>query len=74
MSNAASHSRMRIALAQYLIANKFELEDLYGCLGADVGNADETALSHIAGVIDGMNLAANRIRTHGLDDWAKTSN
>ncbi len=73
MSNNASHSRMRIALAQYVIANKFELEDLYACLGLAPSDADESALSHIAGVLDGMNLAANRIRTHGLDDWAKTS-
>ena len=73
MSNTASHSRMRIALAQYLIANKFELEDLYACLGVEPSAAEESALSHITGVIDGMNLAANRIRTHGLDDWAKAN-
>lgn len=72
MTEKPSHSRIRIALAQFLFANQVDIEELYSCLGIDTGECDAGALAHIAGVIDGMNVASTRIRQHGLDDWANT--
>jgi len=72
MTDKPSHSRLRIMLAQFLIENKIDLEDLYAALGADTEDCDEGALSHIAGVLDGMNVASTRIRQHGLDQWTKS--
>ena len=71
MTDKPSYSRIRIALAQFLFSNQIELDELYRCLGIDMTECDPGALSHIAGVIDGMNVASTRIRQHGLDDWAK---
>lgn len=72
MTDKPSLSRIRIALAQFAFANQIELDDLYRALGIDPGDADAGSLSHIAGIIDGMNVASTRIRQHGLDDWAKS--
>ena len=73
MSEKPSHSRIRIALAQFLFANQIELDALYEALGVDTTECDAGAISHMAGIIDGMNVASTRIRQHGLDDWAKSS-
>ncbi|MBI1393094.1 MAG: hypothetical protein GC152_10175 [Alphaproteobacteria bacterium] len=71
MTESKSPSQMRLALAQFLFAQKVDIEGLYNALGADIAEADAEAVSHMAGVIDGMNLAAAKIRTHGVDEWAK---
>ena len=72
MSEKQSYSRIRILLAQFMIANNIEIEDLYTAVGADTTECDPGALSHIAGVLDGMNVASSRIRQHGLDSWTKS--
>ena len=72
MSDQPSHSRIRIMLSQFLIQHGIELEDLYAALGVDTEECDAGALSHIAGVLDGMNVASSRIRQHGIDDWTKS--
>lgn len=66
-----SQSRIRISLAQYCVAHGIEVDDLYSALGITATEADSEALAHMAGVIDGMNVASDRIRQHGLDNWAK---
>lgn len=64
---------MRIALAQFLFSHQIELDELYRCLGIDMNDADPGAIAHIAGVIDGMNIASARIRQYGLEDWIQKS-
>lgn len=71
MADQVSHSRIRIALAQFCFAQKVDIEELYRALGTEATETDAEALSHMAGVLDGMTVAANRIRQHGLDDWAR---
>ena len=71
MADKISHSRIRIALAQFCFARKLDIEELYSALGIEATATDAEALSHMAGVLDGMTVAANRIRQHGLDDWAR---
>ncbi|MEM6538592.1 MAG: hypothetical protein AAF742_01395 [Pseudomonadota bacterium] len=71
MTENKSPSQLRLALAQFLFAHKVDIEGLYNALGADLAEANAEAVSHMAGVIDGMNLAAGKIRTYGIDDWAK---
>ena len=66
-----SDSQLRLRLAQFLFAQGIDIETLYKALGADLGQADAEAVSHMAGVIDGINLATAKIRAHGLDNWAK---
>ncbi len=70
MSEKPTHSRIRIVMAQFLFANKLELEDMYDALGINIAECDQTALSHMAGVVDGMTAAASLIREHGVDEWA----
>ena len=53
------------------VAQKIDIEELYRALGTEATETDPEALSHMAGVLDGMTVAANRIRQHGLDDWAR---
>lgn len=72
MTDKPSHSRIRITLSQFLLEQNIELEDLYAALGIDTEDCDPGALSHIAGVLDGMNVASSRIRQHGLDEWTKS--
>ncbi len=69
--NAKSDSQTRLLLAQFLFANNVEIEALYRALGADLSNADSEAVSHMAGIIDGVALATAKIRAHGIDDWTK---
>lgn len=66
-----SESQIRLALAQFLFAQNVDIETLYKALGADLSTADAEAVSHMAGIIDGVRLATSKIRAHGLDNWAK---
>lgn len=66
-----SDSQLRLLLAQFLFAHNVDIETLYKALGADLSAADGEAVSHMAGVIDGVALATAKIRAHGIDDWAK---
>ena len=70
--NKPSDSQLRLALAQFLFAQNIDIETLYKALGADLSSADSEAVSHMAGVIDGISLATAKIRTHGIENWAKT--
>ena len=70
--NAKSDSQTRLLLAQFLFANNVDIETLYKALGADLSSADSEAVSHMAGIIDGVALATAKIRAHGIDNWAKT--
>ncbi|MEM9421838.1 MAG: hypothetical protein AAF986_04925 [Pseudomonadota bacterium] len=71
MADKPSHSRIRVALAQFCVAQSLELEELYDALGLSPSDADNEALAHLAGVLDGMTIATSRIREHGLDNWAR---
>ena len=66
-----SESQIRLLLVQFLFAHNVDIETLYNALGADLSAADSEAVSHMAGIIDGVTLATSKIRSHGLDDWAK---
>jgi len=67
-----SDSQLRLALAQFLFAQNVDIETLYKALGADLSSADAEAVSHMAGIIDGVTLATSKIRAHGLDNWTKS--
>jgi hypothetical protein len=71
MSEAKSPSQVRLLLAQFMFANNLDVESLYKALGADLANSDNEAVSHMAGIIDGVTLATAKIRSHGIDNWAK---
>lgn len=71
MAEKPSHSRVRIALAQFCLSQNLDIDELYGALGISAADAETEALAHIAGVIDGMNVASSRIRQHGLDNWSR---
>lgn len=66
-----SPSQMRVILAQFLYAHDVDIEALYSAMGADLTQCDADAVSHFAGIIDGINLATGKIRSHGIDNWAK---
>lgn len=73
MSDAKpSDSQLRLHLAQFLFAHNVDIETLYSALGADLSSADSEAVSHMAGIIDGVTLATSKIRAHGIDNWAKS--
>ncbi|GJL91768.1 hypothetical protein [Hyphococcus sp.] len=67
-----SESQLRLLLAQFLFAHNVDIETLYTALGSDLSSADSEAVSHMAGIIDGVTLATSKIRAHGLDNWAKS--
>ena len=67
-----TESQLRLLLAQFLFAHDVEMETLSSALGTDLSNADSEAVSHMAGIIDGVTLATAKIRTHGIDNWAKS--
>jgi len=67
-----SPSQTRVVLAQFLYAHDVDIEMLYTAIGADLTQCDADAVSHFAGIIDGINLATNKIRSHGIDNWAKS--
>ncbi|MFQ5563348.1 MAG: hypothetical protein ACE5FO_07250 [Parvularculaceae bacterium] len=69
--NKRSPSQTRLILAQFLFAHDIDVETLYAALGADLAQCDNEAVSHMAGIIDGVTLATSKIRAHGLDGWAK---
>lgn len=71
MAEKPSESRIRVALAQFCVAQSIEIDELLSALGVDMSHTDQNALAHLAGVLDGMNLAASRIRQHGIDNWAR---
>ncbi|WDI32075.1 hypothetical protein PUV54_02580 [Hyphococcus flavus] len=72
MSDAKpTESQLRLLLAQFLFAHDVDIETLYSAMGTDLSNADSEAVSHMAGIIDGVTLATSKIRAHGLDNWAK---
>ena len=71
MSNEKSASQTRLLLAQFLYAHSVDVEGLYKALGAELADCDAEAVSHMAGIIDGVNLATNKIKAHGVDDWAR---
>ncbi|MEX6632078.1 hypothetical protein [Hyphococcus lacteus] len=66
-----SDSQLRVLLAQFLFAHNVDIEALYGAMGTDLSNADSEAVSHMAGIIDGVMLATSKIRAHGIDNWTK---
>ena len=69
--NKPTDSQLRLLLAQFLFAHKVDIETLYAAMGTDLSNADSEAVSHMAGIIDGVTLATSKIRAHGIDNWAK---
>lgn len=69
--NTPSDSQLRLALAQFLFSQNIDIETLYKVLGADLSSADSEAVSHMAGIIDGISLATSKIRSHGLENWSK---
>jgi len=71
MSETKSPSQTRLVLAQFLFAHGIDVEALYKALGADIAECDAEAVSHMAGIIDGITLATQKIKAHGIDDWAK---
>ncbi len=71
MSNPNSPSQTRLLVAQFLHAHNVEVEAFYAAIGADLAECDKEAVSHLAGIIDGVNMATTKIRAHGVDDWAK---
>lgn len=72
MAETKSPSQLRLILAQFLHAHDLDIEALYAALGADLAECDAEAVSHMAGVIDGITLATSKIRSHGLDNWSKS--
>jgi hypothetical protein len=70
-NNAKSPSQTRLLLAQFMFAHNIDVEGLYKALGADLAASDNEAVSHMAGIIDGITLATAKIRAHGLDNWTK---
>ncbi|MEM6414133.1 MAG: hypothetical protein AAF720_05695 [Pseudomonadota bacterium] len=71
MTETKSPSQTRLMLAQFIFANQVDVETLYKALGANIADCDAESVSHMAGIIDGVNLAASKIRSHGVDEWAK---
>ncbi|MCA8888809.1 MAG: hypothetical protein KDA46_08275 [Parvularculaceae bacterium] len=72
MAEAKSPSQTRLILAQFLFAHDIDIEALYKALGADLADCDAEAVSHMAGIIDGVTMATAKIKTHGLDNWARS--
>ncbi|NJM35980.1 MAG: hypothetical protein HC850_16285 [Rhodomicrobium sp.] len=72
MSDTKSPSQTRLLLAQFLFAHGIDVETLYKALGAELAASDNEAVSHMAGIIDGITLATSKIRAHGLDAWTKS--
>ena len=71
MSDQKSPSQVRLILAQFLFANGVDIEALYRSLGAELADCDAEAVSHMAGIIDGVTLATQKIKSHGIDNWAR---
>jgi hypothetical protein len=71
MAETRNEARIRIEVAQLLYSTGIDVADLYRALGVDPADAHEDALAHLAGVLDGMQAAADGIRNHGLEGWPK---
>jgi len=71
MSDAKSPSQVRLILAQFLFSHNIDIESLYKALGADLAECEGEAVSHMAGIIDGVTLATQKIKAHGLENWAR---
>jgi hypothetical protein len=71
MSDTKSPSQLRLVLAQFLFAHSVDIESLYKALGADLAECDAESVSHMAGIIDGVTLATQKIKAHGLDNWTR---
>jgi hypothetical protein len=71
MADTKSPSQTRLFLAQFLFANGIDIEALYKALGAELAECDAEAVSHMAGIIDGVTMATQKIRAHGLDNWTR---
>jgi len=72
MSDLKSPSQTRLVLAQFLFAQGIDIEALYKALGAELAECDAEAVSHMAGIIDGITMATQKIKTHGLENWARS--
>jgi hypothetical protein len=72
MAEVKSPSQTRLILAQFLFANGVDIEALYKALGADLAECDAEAVSHMAGIIDGITMATQKIKAHGLENWARS--
>ncbi len=72
MTETKSASQTRLVLAQFLFAHDIDIEALYKAIGVDIADCDAEALSHMAGIIDGVTLATQKIKQHGIDNWAKS--
>lgn len=72
MADMKSPSQTRLILAQFLFANGIDVEALYKALGAELAECDAEAVSHMAGIIDGVTMATQKIKAHGLDNWARS--
>lgn len=71
MAQSMNAARVRIAVAQLLFTKGIDVGSLYEALGIDPADAESEALSHLAGVLDGMDAAAQGIRDNGLESWSK---
>lgn len=71
MADTKSPSQTRLILAQFLFAHGVDIEALYKALGAELADCDAESVSHMAGIIDGITMATQKIKAHGLDNWAR---
>ena len=71
MADTKSPSQTRLILAQFLFANGVDIEALYKALGAELADCDAESVSHMAGIIDGITMATQKIKAHGLENWAR---
>ena len=71
MADMKSPSQTRLVLAQFLFSQGVDIESLYKALGAELAECDAEAVSHMAGIIDGVTLATQKIKAHGLDNWTR---
>lgn len=59
MTEKMTAARVRIAVATLLHRRGIDVGDLYRALGIDPSKAESEALSHLAGVLDGLEAAAD---------------
>lgn len=64
MTERMTASRVRIAVAQLMHRRDIDVGDLYRALGIDPSKVEGEALSHLAGVLDGLEAA----ESDGRDD------
>lgn len=71
MTQSMTAGRVRVTLAEMLYKYGVDLADLYAAMGIDPADADQEALAHLAGIIDGMEAASKAIRDQGLEGWSR---